>query len=225
MNQESIMQRLPLVLAVIFSLLIGYLTVTQAEEMTETPEVVKELTGPQEIVQDGTERMLQALKDNEEQLEEDPTVIYGLIQEILLPSFDFGKMSKLALGKNWRKANSEQREQFTAEFRLLIVRTYSTALLEYANEEIRFLPFRGDLKKKKATVKMEILQSGGPSIPMALSMYLNKGKVWKAYDVKIDGISLVTNYRSSFSSQIRREGMDKLIAKLASRNEKVKNKI
>jgi phospholipid transport system substrate-binding protein len=95
-------------------------------------------------------------------------------------------------------------------------------MLEYTNEEIRFLPFKGDLEKKKVKVKMEIIQPGGPSIPMALSMYLNKDTGWKAYDVKIDGISLVTNYRSTFSSQIRNDGMDKLIESLASRNEKVK---
>lgn len=210
--ENKVMQKLLLISAMIVSLFIAPTAVTRADDVAE----------PLAIVQDATERMLQALKDNKEQLEEDSTLIYSLVQDILLPSFDFGKMSKLALGKNWRKADSGQREQFTEEFRLLIVRTYSTAMLEYANEEIKFLPFRGDLKKKKVSVKMEILQPGGPSIPMALSMYLNKENDWKVYDVKIDGISLVTNYRSTFASRIRNEGMDKLIARLATRNEKVK---
>lgn len=177
---------------------------------------------PQALIEDATTEMLQSLKDNKSQLEEDPSVIYGLVQEILMPNFDFGKMSKLALGKNWRKASVEQRERFTEEFRLLLVRTYSTAMLEFTDEEINFLPFRGDVAKKKVKVDMEIIQKGGPSIPMSLSMYLNKEEAWKVYDVKIDGISLVTNYRSTFATEIRNEGMDKLIDRLATRNEKVK---
>lgn len=180
---------------------------------------------PQELVKNSTEEMLQALKDNKAALDEDSSIIYGLVDEILMPNFDFDKMSKLALGKNWRKADSQQRERFTQEFRLLLVRTYATAMLEYTDEEIHFVPFNGDLEKKKVKVKMEILQSGGPSIPMALSMYLNKENAWKVYDVKIDGISLVTNYRTTFSTRIRNEGMDKLIDSIAARNEKVKTKV
>lgn len=190
------------------------LPVTYAEEA--------DVNDPQGSVQAATDRMLQALKDNEQALEQDPSVIYGLVQEILMPDFDFNKMAKLALGKNWRKADDEQRVRFVEEFRLLIVRTYSTAMLEYTDEEIKFLPFRGDVAKKKVKVKMEIIQSAGPSIPMALSLYLNKENAWKVYDVKIDGISLVTNYRSSFATKIRNGGMDKLIEDLARRNEKVK---
>jgi len=177
---------------------------------------------PYDLVQHATKHMLEALKANKDQLEEDPTIIYGLVQDILMPNFDFAKMGKLALGKNWRKADSVQRERFVEEFRLLIIRTYSTAMLEYTNEEIKFLPFTGDLSKKKVKVKMEIIQPGGPSIPLALSMYLNKDTGWKVYDVKIDGISLVTNYRSTFATKIRNGGMDKLIDNLANRNEKVK---
>jgi len=215
MNQGNIMQRLLFVFAALFSFIFLPTVAVQADESVETAE-------PVALIQDATEKMLQALKDNEEQLIEDSSAIYGLVQDILMPNFDFDKMSKLALGKNWRKADAEQRLRFTEEFRLLLVRTYSTAMLEYTDEEIKFLPFRGDLKKKKVKVDMEILQSGGPSIPMSLSMYLNKENAWKVYDVKIDGISLVTNYRSTFATEIRNDGMDKLIQRLASRNEKVK---
>ena len=79
-----------------------------------------------------------------------------------------------------------------------------------------------DLAKKKVKVKMEIARPNGPTIPMALSMYLNKQKKWMVYDVKIDGISLVTNYRSTFATEIRNDGMDKLIENLSTRNQKVK---
>jgi len=213
-NQGSVMPKLLFICSIIFALFVAPLSAAVAEE--------EKITEPQALVEGATEEMLQALKDNKEALEEDSSLVYGLVQDILMPNFDFDKMSKLALGKNWRKADAEQRERFTEEFRLLLVRTYSTAMLEYTDEEIRFLPFHDDLAKKKVKVKMEILQSGGPSIPMALSMYLNKENAWKVYDVKIDGISLVTNYRSTFATEIRNDGMDKLIERLASRNEKVK---
>ena len=187
------------------------------------PSVVfAEVPVPQALIKDSSDRMQQSLKENKATIEKNPSFVYGLVEKILLPNFDFSKMSKLALGKNWRKANTAQRERFIGEFRLLLVRTYSTAMLEFIDGDIVFLPFRGDLAKKKVKVKMEIARPGGPSIPMSLSMYLNKQKKWMVYDVKIDGISLVTNYRSTFATEIRNNGMDKLIDNLSTRNQKVK---
>ena len=177
---------------------------------------------PQAMVKDSTDKMTQALKDNKEALAQDPDLIYSLVTDILMPNFDFDKISKLALGKNWRGISDEQKQRFTEEFRLLLIRTYSTAMLEYNDQEIRFLPFRDDVKSKKVQVDMEILQAGGPSIPMSLSLYQNGNDAWKIYDVKIDGISLVTNYRSTFANEISNGGMDNLIERLASKNDKVK---
>ena len=184
--------------------------------------VFAEVPVPQALIKDYSDRMQQALKDHKQTIEKNPSFVYGLVDDILLPNFDFSKMSKLALGKNWRKANTAQRKRFTGEFRLLLVRTYSTAMLEFTDGDIAFLPFRDDLAKKKVKVKMEIARPSGASIPMSLSMYLNKQKKWMVYDVKIDGISLVTNYRSTFATEIRNDGMDKLIENLSTRNQKVK---
>ncbi len=177
---------------------------------------------PQALVKKASDDMLKALKDNEAELQADPEKIYDLVEDILMPHFDFEKMSKLALGKNWRSADADQRMRFVEEFRLLLIRTYSTAMLEYTDEEIKMLPFRDDLSRKRVTVPMEVVQKGGPSIGMSLSLYQNKQDAWKVYDVKIDGISLVTNYRSSFANEIRSGGMDQLIKDLAERNKKVK---
>ena len=187
------------------------------------PSVVfAEVPVPQALIKTSSDRMQKALKENKTTIEKNPSFVYGLVDKILLPHFDFSKMSKLALGKNWRKATTAQRERFVGEFRLLLVRTYSTAMLEFIDGNIVFLPFRGDLAKKKVKVKMEIARLDGPTIPMALSMYHNKQKKWMVYDVKIDGISLVTNYRSTFATEIRNDGMDKLIETLSTRNQKVK---
>jgi len=212
MVTKSAINKMAMIWVVLFSMI--SISAVQANE--------NEMSEPQRIVKEASDEMLQALRDNKTELEENPSAIYALVQDIIMPNFDFGKMSKLALGKNWRKASKAQQARFTEEFRLLLVRTYSTAMLEYADEEIRMLPFHSDLSKKKVKVGMEIIQPGGPSIPMTLSMYLNKADEWKVYDVKIDGISLVTNYRSNFATEIRNDGMDKLIDNLASRNEKIK---
>lgn len=198
-------------LLMLFSM-IGLSTTAVAENMPE----------PQALVKASTDKMMQSLKDNKRQLKADPDLIYGLVTEVLMPHFDFSKMAKLALGKNWRGLSEAQQSRFTDEFRLLLIRTYSTAMLEYSDEEIRFLPFRDDVKTKKVQVDMEIVQPRGPAIPMSLSLYENKNAEWKVYDVKIDGISLVTNYRSTFATEIRNDGINKLIERLASKNEKVR---
>ncbi|WP_289282406.1 MULTISPECIES: MlaC/ttg2D family ABC transporter substrate-binding protein [unclassified Methylophaga] len=187
--------------------------VASAENMSE----------PQTLVKNASDKMLKALEDNQAELEKSPEKIYSLVEDILMPYFDFEKMSKLALGKNWRQLDKEQRVQFVEEFRLLLIRTYSTAMLEYTNEEIRLLPFRDDVSRKRVTVPMEVIQPAGPSIPMALSLFQNDSSEWKVYDVKIDGISLVTNYRSSFATEIRNKGVDSLISDLAERNAKLKS--
>ena len=181
-----------------------------------------DMPAPQAMVKQASDDMLKALKDNKKELDAHPEKIYGLVQKILMPHFDFEKMSKLALGRNWRTASDKQRKEFTEQFRLLLIRTYSTAMLQYTNEEIRFMPFRDDLSSKRVQVDMKVIQNAGPDIPMSLSLYENDNNKWKVYDIHIDGVSLVTNYRSSFAHEIRSGGMDKLINDLTKRNEKVK---
>ena len=180
------------------------------------------LSVPEALVKNSSDKMMASLKDNQDQLVTDPDLIYTLVTDILMPHFDFEKMAKLALGKNWRQLSAAQQVRFTGEFRSLLIRTYATAMLEYTDEEIRFLPFRDDVKTKRVQIDMDIIQKAGPSIPMSLSLYQNKSDDWKVYDVKIDGISLVTNYRSTFATEIRNDGIDKLIERLAHKNEKVK---
>lgn len=183
------------------------------------------MPAPQALVKQASDDMLVALAENEAELEKDPTRIYALVQDILMPHFDFEKMSKLALGRAWRDLSPEQQAKFVDGFQLLLVRTYATAMLEYTDEEIRFTTFRDDLSKKRVSVPMEVIQASGPSIPMSLSLYQNDSDDWKVYDVKIDGISLVTNYRSSFNRDIRSKGVDKLIADLSARNDKARTDV
>ena len=136
---------------------------------------------------------------------------------IVLPHFDFRKMSSWVLGKNWRKANKEQKQKFTDQFSRLLVRTYSKALHDNSDKKIEFLPIRGKAKKDEVVIRTEIPQKGGFPIPIDYKMHLKKGE-WKVYDVVIDSLSLVANYRTSFNQEIKKSGIDNLIAKLADRN-------
>ncbi|MEN8170269.1 MAG: ABC transporter substrate-binding protein [Pseudomonadota bacterium] len=173
----------------------------------------------EQLVQDTTESVLARLKTDSKSLKADANLIYPLVEDIVLPHFDFRRMSIWVLGKNWRKADKAQQQQFTLEFRTLLVRTYAKALLEYTDQNIRYLPFHAKEGAKKVTVKTEIVQPRGPGIPLHYSMYLNKAAEWKVYDIKVDGISLVSNYRSSFATEIRNGGIPKLLDKLAQMNQ------
>lgn len=171
---------------------------------------------PQELVRDTSSRMLAALRDERQVIAENPGRLYELVADIVLPYFDFERMSQWVLGKNWRQATPEQRARFVEQFRKLLVRTYGNALSDYADEKIIYLPFNDAGNERKVTVRTEIEQ-GGSTIPIFYSMY-NSKQGWKVYDVAISGVSLVTNYRSTFTSIIRNEGMDNLIDQLIERN-------
>lgn len=173
---------------------------------------------PQELVKQTSDQMLGKLREERQVINQHPERIYDLVNQIVLPHFDFERMSSWVLGKYWRNASPDQRQRFVEEFRKLLVRTYAKSLTSYTNNKITYLPFRGNPKQAEATVRTEVDQPGGFPIPIDYSLYLNQNDEWKVYDVTVDGVSLVTNYRTTFASQIRQEGLDKLIDTLAARN-------
>lgn len=172
---------------------------------------------PQQLVQSTSDQVLQRLKKDHDNLQKNPDLIYPLVEDLVLPHFDFTKMSQWVLGVNWRTASDDQKARFTEQFRNLLVRTYAKALLEYTDQKINYLPVHAEADAKTVTVRTEIVQAGGQNIPVHYSMY-RKGDAWKVYDISIDGVSLVNNYRTSFANDIRQSGIDKLIARLADMN-------
>lgn len=172
---------------------------------------------PDRLVRETTEAVLAILKEDSERVRSDPGYLYGVVEEVVLPKFDFEEMTRLAVGKHWQRADPAQRASLVREFKTLLVRTYSKALQEYTDQAVLFLPMRGDAAAGDVTVRTEIEQPGGFPIPVNYSLYRQDGQ-WKVYDVVIDGVSLVTNYRTSFSQKIRAEGVDGLIAQLRQRN-------
>ena len=147
----------------------------------------------------------------------DQEKIFSLAEEKIVPNFNFDHVCKLVLGKNFSKATKEQQDAFEREFRTLLIRTYASALSKYRNQTIEYKPLRDGADEKDVVVKTQILQSGGQPLPVDYSLE-QVGDVWKVYDITIEGVSLVTNYRGQFSNEVRQGGMDNLIQKLADKN-------
>lgn len=174
----------------------------------------------QDLVRQTSDRLLKTVKAHKKELNDHPDRIYSIVENIVVPHFDFWRVAQLALGKYWRQATAEQRQRFTDEFRVLIVRTYSVALLKYSDEKIRYLPVHGPAEANDTIVRLEIQASSG-NAPVPMNLYLhNKNGAWKIFNVTVDGVGLVTNYRADFASQIRNGGLDQLIEKLAEKNKK-----
>jgi len=174
---------------------------------------------PEELIKETTELVLADIKVNVETYKTAPALLYKFVDTTVLKHFDFEKMTNLALGRYRRKMNDEQKIDMQNVFQELLVRTYSKALLEYENQGVKYLPSKGSVEKGEVTVRTEIEQPGGLPIPLNYKLYLKDGS-WKVYDISVDNISLVTNYRSSFARQIKKTGIDGLIKSLRDRNAK-----
>ena len=147
----------------------------------------------------------------------DPGKVATLVEARILPLFDFTRMTRLAVGRNWAHASDAQKEALTKEFRTLLVRTYSTSLTQFRDQKIDVKPVKMSAQDQEVTVRTAVIQQGGPPIPIDYSME-KEAAGWKVYDVVIDGVSLVTTYRGSFNDQIQKGGIDALVKTLADRN-------
>jgi phospholipid transport system substrate-binding protein len=192
----------------VLALLLGLLTASVRAEEALLP--------PQQVIQKTSDQLQVSLQKPE--YKSDFKKATALVDQIIEPQIDFDRVSILILGKYWKTATPEQKARFKKEFRMLLVRTYTTAFTEYANWKIRYLPLEMNPGDKKVMVRTEILQSGAQPVGVNYRMVEGKGG-WKVYDVLIEGISLLQNYRSSFTDEIARTGsLDQLITHLAERN-------
>jgi len=170
------------------------------------------------LVKNTTDRMLRVLEKRRAEIEARPQIIYELVDQIIVPNFDFERITQYAMGRFWRQAGAGQRQALVEEFRRLLVRTYARALLNYSGQEIRIRPLRPGSREGQILVHTEVNEPGGPTVPIDYQMYLKEG-AWKVYDVIINGVSLVANYRGSFAEEIRRGGIAGLIQTLKNRNQ------
>ena len=140
-----------------------------------------------------------------------------LIEQKVLPHFNFGSMTALAMGQQWNKANAEQKKRLVDEFRTLLVRTYASALAAYSEQKFDFRPLRAKPTDTDVTVNVRVLQPGAQPVTIDYSME-KTGSGWKVYDVMVGGVSLVANYRTEFSTTVRESGIDGLIQSLQAKN-------
>ncbi len=183
------------------------------------PAVAEELAEPQVVIQGISDKMQAILKRNAAKVDGESDYVFSLANDVIVPHIDFGRVSALVLGKYWRRANSEQKKQFAGEFKRLLVRTYATAFREFKEWEIEHLPVKEGKRKGTVYVRTKVKRPGASPVLVQYEMYKHKKWGWKAYDVKIEGISLVTNYRTRFKAQIRRDGLDGLIHSLKAKND------
>jgi phospholipid transport system substrate-binding protein len=171
-------------------------------------------TPPDVLARSTTQEVIAILKQDQEIKSGNMKKVYQLVEAKILPNFDFNRMTQLAVGKNWPRATAQQKQALVTEFRNLLVRTYSASLTAFTNQTVEFRPLTMKPDDTDVTVHSEIRQPGGQPIPIDYSMYKTSFG-WKVYDVTIDGVSLVTNYRASFASTVRQKGIDGLIKTLA----------
>ena len=170
-----------------------------------------------DLVKQTAEDVLATIKNDKDIQAGNQQKIFALAEEKILPNFDFDRVCRMVLGKNWKSASPEQQATFQKEFRSLLLRTYATALGKYKNQVIEYKPLRAEPGAKNVSVKTQILQPGGQPIAVDYSLVKGDGG-WKVYDIVIESVSLVTNYRSQFSNEIRTNGLDSLNKKLAQKN-------
>ncbi len=176
-----------------------------------------ESLAPDVLVKNTATEVLELVKKDKDIQNGDTKKIVALTEEKIVPHFNFERMTQQVLGRNWRKASGEQQGKVVSEFRNLLVRTYSTALSKYRNQTLEFKPLRSQPGDTRVKVKTLILQTG--SQPVKVDYSLEKvGDEWKVVDVEIEGVSIVTSYRSQFDEAINQGGVDNLIQQLAEKN-------
>ena len=188
-----------------------------ASAAAESVPTAADIAAPDAVVRKTTDDIIALLKQNKAVYAKDTSKLYAMVDERVLPIFDFERMSQWVLGRYWRQTSEEQRSRFVQEFRNLLVRTYATALLNYTDQKVVIQPTQKK-SEREALVKTEVQQgSGAPAVPIHYSFYKGEGD-WKVFDVTIDGVSLVSNYRGTYASKIKQQGIDGLIASIAASN-------
>ena len=170
---------------------------------------------PQELIETTARRLLEALDADRELAKKDPSRVRKLVDEILLPHFDTDYSARLVLGRHWRAATPEQRRRFIDAFYQSLLRNYGSALADFTADRLVVLPFRGDLSAGQAVVRTEVKRSNGQRVPVNYSLHATP-QGWKAWDVTIEGISYVRNFRNDVGAEVDQAGLDSVIKRLES---------
>ena len=178
------------------------------------PAATADNQSPQQIVTTISDDLAKAIEGHQAELKNDKEKLIAVIDDTFLPHFDIDYASILVLGQNASKASPQQRERFAKAFYNSITHRYAEGLLNYTRGRVKVLPFSGDLNNKRTVVRTQVMLDDGKSVSVDYAFRKSKTGDWKAYDVIIEGISYITNYRNQVDAEIKKEGLDKLTADL-----------
>ena len=176
-----------------------------------------EILAPDVLIKSTAQEVLAIVKQDKDIQAGNQKRVLDLVDAKVLPHFNFTRMTRLAVGKHWRTATPEQRQALETEFRNMLVRTYTKAFSVYRDQAVQIKPLKMAADAAEVTVKTVIVKPGTPSIPVDYDME-KTAEGWKVYDLSVEGVSLVTSYRSTFSEQIQKGGIDGLIKTLVEKN-------
>ncbi|AIF46820.1 MlaC/ttg2D family ABC transporter substrate-binding protein [Dyella japonica] len=169
---------------------------------------------PVQVVQAVTDGLSKAIDGHQQELKNNHEKLIGVIDSVFLPHFDIDYASILVLGQHAREATPEQRARFAKAFYNSITHRYAEGLLDYTKGRVKVLPFSGDLNDKRTIVRSQVVMDDGKTVAVDYAFRKDKAGNWKAYDVIIEGISYITNYRNQVDAEIRKVGIDKLTSNL-----------
>lgn len=202
-------RRLALVIA---ALLLPALMVAVARAAESVPG-----PAPQELIEKTARGLLEALDADRTKAKQDPARVRALVDELLLPHFDTDYSARLVLGRHWRTATPDQRQRFVDAFYKSLLRNYGSALAEFTADRLTVLPFRGDLASGQAVVRTEVKRSNGARVPVNYTLR-STPQGWKAWDVTIEGISYVRNFRNDVGAEVEQAGLESVIKRLETEN-------
>jgi phospholipid transport system substrate-binding protein len=209
-------RRFILILAGVATALVPVISLSQ--DVAVVPAVVPvQSVAPDVLLAAVTSEVIATIKRDKNLLAGDPAKVAAFVEASILPHFDFVRMTRIAVARNWRLATPEQQQALTVEFKKLLVRTYSTALLAYRDEVIEYRPLRVEPGASEVTVKSDVRQPGKERLAIDYDMEKTPAG-WKVYDIKFGGMSLVSIYRDTFAGKVRDSGIEGLIHSLSDKN-------
>ena len=168
---------------------------------------------PNDVIQETADELATALDGRKEEFAADKVALYAMIDSILLPRFDRRYAAQLVLGRPWRDATAEQRDRFVDGFYSSMLRRYANGVLEFDQSKMKILPFRGDLEKKRTTVKTTVVLNDGTKVPVNYEM-VKRDSGWMMFDVKIEGISYIRNFKTEINAEIQATSLEAVIERL-----------
>ena len=191
-----------------------------ASDAKASPAAV-DTSGPSQLIESSANVLLSGIDKRRAEFRKDPTGLYQLVEQTLLPNFDTPYAAQLVLGQHWRNASAEQRDRFVKAFYQSLLYTYGDAMVDFTGDRLKVIPTKVSDTDTKATVRTEIKRSNGTKVPVSYSMRKVNGQ-WKAWDVVIEGISYVKSYREDYGAEVAQKGLDSVIARLEAKAQSAK---